>query len=144
MSTTHVRGAFDSDDDTQVSRELLSQLDDAPTSREHYKIMFISGMGFFTDAYDLFVIGIVATLVTAQWHISGTQKSLLTSLALLSSAAGAIAFGRIADRLGRKKIYGYEVLVLAVGAIATSLAPGIWWLIGFRAILGSGSAVTTR
>jgi PHS family inorganic phosphate transporter-like MFS transporter len=138
MSTTHVRGAFDSDGDAQVSRELLGQLDDAPTSREHYKIMFISGMGFFTDAYDLFVIGIVATLVTAQWHISGTQKSLLTSLALLSSAAGAIAFGRIADRLGRKKIYGYEVLVLAVGAIATSLSPGIWWLIGFRAILGFG------
>jgi MFS family permease len=138
MSTTQVRGAFDSDGDTQISRESLSQLDDAPTSREHYKIMFISGMGFFTDAYDLFVIGIVATLVTAQWHISGTQKSLLTSLALLSSAAGAIAFGRIADRLGRKKIYGYEVLVLAVGAIATSLAPGIWWLIGFRVILGFG------
>ena len=138
MSTTHVRGAFDSDGNTQVSRELLGQLDDAPTSREHWKIMFISGMGFFTDAYDLFVIGIVATLVTAQWHISGTQKSLLTSLALLSSAAGAIAFGRIADRLGRKKIYGYEVLVLAVGAIASAFSPGIWWLIGFRAILGFG------
>jgi MFS transporter, PHS family, inorganic phosphate transporter len=138
MSITATPTAYSPDGDGHVSRELLSQLDDAPTSREHWKIMFISGMGFFTDAYDLFVIGIVATLVTAQWHISGTQKSLLTSLALLSSAAGAIAFGRIADRLGRKKIYGYEVLVLAVGAIACAFSPGIWWLIGFRAILGFG------
>src|ERR1700729_1473238 len=112
-TTTEVRGAFDSGGGTDVSRDLLHQLDEAPTSREHWKIMFISGMGFFTDAYDLFVIGIVATLLASQWHITSTQKSLLTSLALLTSAAGAIAFGRIADRLGRKKIYGYEVLVLA-------------------------------
>jgi len=138
MSITDTRAAFSPEGDGHVSREMLEQLDQAPTSREHWKIMFISGMGFFTDAYDLFVIGIVATLVTAQWHISGTQKSLLTSLALLSSAAGAIAFGRIADRLGRKKIYGYEVLVLALGAIACAFSPGIWWLIGFRAILGFG------
>ena len=108
------------------SRETLEQLDGAPTSREQWKIMFISGMGFFTDTYDLFVIGIVATLVTTQWHIAGYQKSLLTSLALLTSAAGAIIFGRVADRLGRKKIYGYEVLVLAAGAIASALSPGIW------------------
>jgi MFS family permease len=117
--------AFDSEGDGQVSREMLERLDNAPTSREHWKIMFISGMGFFTDAYDLFVIGIVATLVTSQWHIAGYQKSLLTSLALLTSAAGAIVFGRVADRLGRRKIYGFEVIVLAAGAIASALSPSI-------------------
>jgi MFS transporter, PHS family, inorganic phosphate transporter len=89
------------------SWDLLNQLDEAPTSREHWRIMFISGMGFVTDVYDLFVIGIAATLITSEWHIASTQKSLLTSLVLLTSAAGAIALGRIADRLGRKKIYGY-------------------------------------
>jgi MFS family permease len=61
-------------------------------------------MGFFTDAYDLFVIGVVATLVTKQWQITGSQKSLLTSLALLTSAVGAIVFGRVADRLGREDL----------------------------------------
>ena len=40
--------------------------------------------------------------------------------------------------LGRKRIYGYEVLVLAVGAIASAFSPGIWWLIFFRVILGIG------
>jgi MFS family permease len=138
MTTTDIRSAFDADQDGQVSRELLARLDEAPTSREHWKILFISGMGFFTDAYDLFVIGVVASLVTKQWHIASYQKSLLSSLALLTSAVGAVVFGRVADRLGRKKIYGYEVLVLAVGAIASAFSPGIWWLIGFRAVLGFG------
>ena len=70
--------------------------------------------------------------------IASYQKSLLLSLALLTSAAGAVVFGRLADKLGRKKVYGYEMLVLAAGAIASACAPGIWWLIAFRGILGFG------
>ncbi len=137
-ATATAQSAFSPASDAKISRELLAQLDDAPMSREHWKILFISGMGFFTDAYDLFVIGVVATLITSEWHIASYQKSLLSSLALLTSAAGAIVFGRVADRLGRKKIYGFEVLVLAAGAIASAFAPGIWWLIAFRAVLGFG------
>ena len=38
-------------------------LDDGKVTRFQYKIMFISGMGFFTDAYDLFIIGIVVDLL---------------------------------------------------------------------------------
>jgi MFS family permease len=137
-SSNTIDAAFSPNSDARVSRELLAQLDEAPTSRKHWKILFTSGMGFFTDAYDLFVIGVVATIVTKQWHIASYQKSLVSSLALLTAAAGAIVFGRIADRLGRKKVYGYEVLVLAVGAVASACSPNIWWLIGFRAILGFG------
>jgi MFS transporter, PHS family, inorganic phosphate transporter len=37
--------------------DVLAQMDEAKLSRLHWKIMFISGMGFFTDAYDLFIIG---------------------------------------------------------------------------------------
>ena len=45
-------------------------LDEAPTSKFHRRAVLISGMGFFTDAYDLFVIGTVAALVKTQWHLS--------------------------------------------------------------------------
>ena len=130
--------AVDPNENAAVSRELLAQMDEASTSREHWKILITSGMGFFTDAYDLFIIGVVAAMIKTEWHITSSQKSLLSSLALLTSAIGAVAFGRIADRLGRKKIYGYEVLVLAVGALASAFAPGIWWLIGLRGVLGFG------
>ena len=100
--------------------------------------MFISGMGFFTDAYDLFIIGVVMSILKDQWHPSPVAVGLVTSTALLASAFGALIFGRIADMLGRKRIYGYVVLVLAAGAIASAFSPDIWWLIGFRIILGLG------
>jgi MFS transporter, PHS family, inorganic phosphate transporter len=101
----------------------FSALDDAKVSRFHWKIMFVSGMGFFTDAYDLFIIGIVVALLTPEWHLSTSQTSLLNSVTLAASAVGAILFGRIADILGRKRIYRYEVLVLAIGALASAVAP---------------------
>ena len=64
--------------------------------------------------------------------------SLLNSATLAASAVGAIIFGRVADILGRKKIYGYEVLILAVGAIASAFSPNYTFLLVSRVILGIG------
>ena len=116
----------------------FSEMDNAGISKEHWKIMFISGMGFFTDAYDLFVIGVVMSLLKPIWHVGKLEEGLVESTALLAAAIGALLFGRVADMVGRKRIYGVEVLVLAAGAIACAFSPNIWWLIGFRFILGIG------
>ena len=72
------------------------------------------------------------------WHVGKLEESLVESTALLASAIGALLFGRVADMLGRKRIYGVEVLVLAAGAVACAFSPNIWWLIGLRFILGVG------
>jgi MFS transporter, PHS family, inorganic phosphate transporter len=113
-------------------------MDGGGTTRQHWKILVVTGMGFFTDAYDLFIIGIAASMIAGEWHVRSYQISLLSSLALLTSAFGAVVFGKIADRLGRQRVYGYEMLLLAAGAIGSAFAPGIWWLIGIRGVLGFG------
>jgi len=113
-------------------------LDDAKINKFQLKIMFVSGMGFFTDAYDLFVIGIVVALLKTEWSLSTNQVSWINSATLLASAVGAIVFGRIADILGRKKIYGYEVLILAAGALASAFSPNYTFLLVSRVILGIG------
>jgi MFS transporter, PHS family, inorganic phosphate transporter len=116
----------------------FAALDESKISRFQLKIMFVSGMGFFTDAYDLFVIGIVVSLLKTEWHLSTSDVSWVNSVTLLASAVGALIFGRIADMLGRKKIYGYEVLILAAGALASAFAPNIGFLLVCRIILGIG------
>src|SRR5947207_9173831 len=116
----------------------LRELDESPLSGFHVKTVITAGMGFFTDAYDLFIIGVVSTILRPLWHLAALAISLLSSTALLSAALGAVIFGRIADRLGRKFVYGYELLVLAAGAIASALAPDVFWLLIFRFILGIG------
>ena len=120
------------------SEETLKQLDESKLSSFHFKTVITAGMGFFTDAYDLFIIGVVSTILKNTWHITTLQISLLSSTALLAAALGAIIFGRIADRLGRKFVYGYELLILAAGAIASAFAPNVILLLVFRFVLGLG------
>ncbi len=122
----------------RFSAARFSEIDDAHMSPEQWRIVLISGMGFFTDAYDLFVIGVVLTLLRSEWHFGSLQTAIVGATALVSAAIGSIVFGRIADVFGRKYIYGFEVLVLGAGAIASAFSPNIWWLVGFRFILGLG------
>ena len=116
----------------------FSELDNAGVTKTHWKIMFISGMGFFTDAYDLFIIGVVMAILKPMWHVGKLEEGLVESTALLAAALGALLFGRVADMIGRKRIYGVEVLILAAGAIGCAFSPNILVLIALRFILGIG------
>jgi PHS family inorganic phosphate transporter-like MFS transporter len=113
-------------------------LDEAPTSRFHKRAVVVSGMGFFTDAYDLFVIATVATLVKSQWHLDATRTSWVSGSAILAAFFGAIVFGRIADILGRKAVYTVVAAIMIIGAIASALAPSFIFLVGARFVLGLG------
>jgi len=113
-------------------------LNEAPISKFHRRAVLISGMGFFTDAYDLFVIGTVAAIVTAQWHLSTTQASWVTGSALLGAVAGAFLFGRIADVLGRKSVYALVAAIMIVGALASAFSPDFLFLVMARFVLGLG------
>ncbi len=113
-------------------------LNGAPLSRFHRRAVLVSGVGFFTDAYDLFVISTVALLVKSQWHLSTTQTSWVTGAAILGAFVGAFVFGRIADVLGRKSVYILVAAIMIVGAVASAFAPGFIWLVVFRFILGLG------
>jgi PHS family inorganic phosphate transporter-like MFS transporter len=113
-------------------------LNEAPSSKFHRRTVIISGVGFFTDAYDLFVIGTVAALVAVQWHLSTLQTSWVTGSAILGAFVGAFTFGRIADVIGRKKVYVTVALIMIFGAIASAFAPDFIFLVVARLVLGLG------
>jgi MFS family permease len=113
-------------------------LDEAPRSKFHRRTVVVSGVGFFTDAYDLFVIGTVSTIVATQWHLSTLQTSWVTGAAILGAFFGALIFGRIADVLGRKWVYLGVAVIMMVGAVASAVSPGFLWLVISRFVLGLG------
>jgi MFS family permease len=123
---------------TEQPRTLTEVLDEAPTSRFHRRAVIASGVGFFTDAYDLFVISTVATLVKTQWHLSTTQTSWVLGSAILGAFVGALLFGRLADIWGRKSVYGLVAVLMIVGAVLSAVAPGFLWLVLARFLLGLG------
>lgn len=117
---------------------LLRSMDEAEIGHKHWTTVFTAGMGFFTDAYDLFIIGTVTVLLTPIFHLSTNQISLLNSISLLASVAGALTFGKLMDKLGRKRMYGVEVAILVLGAVLCAFAWNFTSLFIFRLIVGYG------
>ena len=120
------------------SRDLIAALDEASLSRFHLRAVLASGMGFFTDAYDLFVIGIASALITKDWNLSSGQLALLNTTMLCAAFLGAFVFGRFADLIGRKHVYWLVAAIMIVGALGSALSPSFWVLIAFRFVLGFG------
>src|ERR1700742_2077041 len=102
------------------------------------RALLVSGMGFFTDAYDLFVIGIVSTLLKSEWHLDTRQLALLNAVMLGAAFLGALVFGRVADKIGRTRVYWMSAALMVIAAIGSALAPSLAVLIAFRFLLGFG------
>jgi MFS family permease len=117
---------------------LITALDEASLSRFHLRAVLASGMGFFTDAYDLFVIGIASALITKDWNLSPGKLALLNSTMLFAAFIGAFVFGRFADVIGRKRVYWIVAAIMIAGALGAALSQSFWVLIAFRFVLGFG------
>src|ERR1700689_167024 len=118
--------------------DIGSALDEAPLGKSHLRAVVASGMGFFTDAYDLFVIGIASALITKDWNLSSDRLALLNSTMLAAAFLGALVFGRYADKVGRKRVYWLVAVIMIAGALGSAFAQSYWMLIAFRFVLGFG------
>ncbi|HCT65921.1 MAG TPA: MFS transporter [Hydrogenobaculum sp.] len=95
-------------------------------------------MGFFTSAYDLFIIGTALVLIKDEWHLSAQQVGLIGSISLIATFFGAFIFGNLADRLGRKSVYGIEAILMVLGALMSAFSFNVGFLLLSRFILGLG------
>lgn len=133
---------------------VLNALDVAKTQLYHFTAIVIAGMGFFTDAYDLFCISLVTKLLgRIYYHVDGAKKpgtlppnvsAAVNGVALCGTLAGQLFFGWLGDKLGRKKVYGITLILMVISSIASGLSFGksakgvIATLCFFRFWLGFG------
>lgn len=114
--------------------EVLEALDSARTQWYHVTAIVIAGMGFFTDAYDLFCISTVSKLLGRLYYFDpDTEKpgklpdnvnNLVTGVALVGTLSGQLVFGWLGDKLGRKKVYGVTLILMVICAICSGLSFG--------------------
>ncbi len=97
-------------------------------------------MGFFTDAYDLFVIGAILPIISVYFGISDKSLTyaLISSSALFGAIIGPLIFGPIADRFGRKIVYSFDLVILILAAIGSATSANPSQLILWRFLLGIG------
>ncbi|CAK9160043.1 unnamed protein product [Ilex paraguariensis] len=114
--------------------QVLNALDVAKTQWYHFTAIIIAGMGFFTDAYDLFCISLVTKLLgRIYYHEPGASKpgslppnvaAAANGVAFCGTLAGQLFFGWLGDKLGRKKVYGMTLMIMVICSIASGLSFG--------------------
>ena len=97
-----------------------------------------AALGWMLDAFDAMLYALVLTHVMRDLGMSKGTAGLLNSLTLLASGIGGVAFGFIADRLGRKRALMLSILTYSVCSFASGLATSVLMLAVFRFILGLG------
>lgn len=90
------------------------------------------------DGYDLFIISVALLLIKPAFNSSNLDIAEVSSAALLGAVFGAVFFGNLADRLGRKKLYIIDLLFFVVFAGASAFSQNIFELVLFRFLLGIG------
>ncbi|KAF0898807.1 hypothetical protein E2562_011881 [Oryza meyeriana var. granulata] len=134
--------------------KVLTTLDHAKTQWYHFMAIVIAGMGFFTDAYDLFCISLVSRLLGRLYYTDLTNdtpgslppnvSAAVNGVALCGTLAGQLFFGWLGDKLGRKSVYGFTLVLMVVCSVASGLSFGhtgkgvISTLCFFRFWLGFG------
>lgn len=107
----------------------------------------VRGLGFFTDAYDLFVMNVVNVVLTEQYgkHVyTSTMKSWVSAAALIGAVVGQLLFGFLGDVFGRRvNMIATCVLLILGGVLCTVVYGGtaertLWLLVAARFILGVG------
>jgi len=102
------------------------------------RTLLAAALGWMLDAFDAMLYALVLAHVMRDLGMTKGTAGFLNSLTLLASGIGGVAFGFIADRLGRKRALMLSILTYSVCSFASGLATSVLMLAVFRFILGLG------
>lgn len=115
-------------------------IDNARFSRFHWMVMALCALLLIFDGYDLFIFGVVLPSIMQEWNLTPLEAGALGSYALFGMMFGALGFGTLADRIGRKKGIAICFVLFSTATILNGFAtsPTEFGIFRFIAGLGCG------
>lgn len=115
-------------------------IDNARFSRFHWMVMALCALLLIFDGYDLFIFGVVLPSIMQEWNLTPLEAGALGSYALFGMMFGALSFGTLADRIGRKKGIAICFVLFSSATILNGFAssPTEFGIFRFIAGLGCG------
>jgi MFS family permease len=115
-------------------------VDELPFGWRHLKVWGVSAAGLMMAGYSFFMIGIVLPLMQKDpaFPITSFEAGAIAAAGILGTLIGALVFGSLVDRFGRKLIYRLDPAILCAFGVASALAPNAEWLIASQLLFGLG------
>ncbi|MEV0974271.1 MFS transporter [Microtetraspora glauca] len=124
-----------------VSTGIPARLDRLPWSRFHWRIVVGLGTVWILDGIEVTIVGAIAPRMTERGSgIDLTAADIGTAAAVYvaGACAGALIFGQLTDRHGRKKLFMITLALYVVATVATAFSFAPWYLYLFRFLTGMG------
>lgn len=93
-------------------------------------------VGSFLFGFDTGIISGALLFIRDDLHLGAFEQSSVVSVLLLGAVAGALASGRVSDRIGRRAILGVLGLIFTVGIIITAVSTAYWTMVVGRVVMG--------
>jgi len=105
---------------------------------QRWLALWAAMLGYMLDALDVLLYVFAVQTLRDQFHWSASTAGLVSSATLITSAAGGIVAGIVADRIGRTRTLVYTILLYSIGSAGSATSVGLFSLIAWRAVVGLG------
>ncbi len=123
-----------------IETDLPVRLDRLPWSRWHWRIVIALGITWILDGLEVTIVGSLAGVLKEPdtLHLTDSQIGLSASAYLGGAVVGALLFGWLTDRLGRKRLFLVSLFVYLFSTLATAFSQGLLSFAIFRIFTGAG------
>ncbi len=124
-----------------IRTRIPARLDRLPWSRFHWRVVIGLGIVWILDGLEVTIVGFLApTLVSPGSGISFTDSdvALAQSLYVAGACTGALFFGQLTDRFGRKRLFLITLSLYLLATILTAISWAPWWFLAMRFFTGAG------
>ena len=102
------------------------------------KLLGVAGVGWLFDAMDVGILSFVIAAISIEWGLTDIEKGWIGSVNSIGMAVGALVFGVFADKVGRKKIFMWTLMLFSVASGLSALTTTLAAFMFLRFFIGMG------
>src|SRR4051794_29479418 len=124
-----------------IETDIPARMDRLPWSRWHWMVIIGLGTVWILDGLAVTIVGAIGGRLTESGsglELTPSQVGAAGSAYILGACAGALYFGRLADRIGRKRLFMLTLAIFLAGSVLTAFSMNPVWFIVCRVITGAG------
>ena len=114
-----------------TGRTAPEQIDNHRLTRNQKSLIGLAIVGNVSEFFDMFLIGFIVNLLIESpgWNLTGFHSGIILAGAGLGTVLGAVAWGRLADKLGRKTAFIWCIVVLVIFTAGSAFVPVNGWIV---------------